>query len=114
MEVVPKFQVLYTEDVQSFLASLEPKVRDKIIYNIEKSRLVMDKDLFKKMGDTDIWEFRTLYNGISYRLLSFWDTEDEALVIAAHGFVKKSNKTPPKEIVKAEAIRIEYFELKKK
>ena len=40
---------------------------------------------------------------------SFWDTEKETLVIATHGMVKKTQKTPKKEIRKAEAIRLEYF-----
>lgn len=74
----------------------------------------MDKGLFKKLENTDIWEFRTLYNGICYRLLPFWDTEKELLVIATHGFQKKTQKTPAKEIAKAEAIRRQYFEDKSK
>ena len=72
----------------------------------------MDKELFKKLENSEIWEFRTLFNGSCYRLFSFWDTENETLVIATHGIVKKSQKTPPKEITKAEEIRKKYFELK--
>ena len=72
----------------------------------------MDKELFKKLENSEIWEFRTLFNGSCYRLFSFWDTETETLVIATHGIVKKSQKTPPKEIIKAEEIRKKYFELK--
>ena len=74
----------------------------------------IDSELFKKLDGTNIWEFRTLYNGISYRLLAFWDTEEETLVVATHGFVKKTDKTPLKEIRKAEAIRKEYFAEKSK
>ena len=43
--------------------------------------------IFKKLENTEIWEFRTLYNGICYRLFSFWDTEEETWVIATHGIV---------------------------
>ena len=57
------------------------KVRGKIAYSIGKAMLVIDKELFNKMGDSDIWEFRTLYGGMSYRLLAFWDTDEETLVI---------------------------------
>mgnify|MGYP001033477284 CR=1 FL=1 len=53
------------------------------------------------------------YKGIQYRLLAFWDTDAETLVIATHGFVKKTQKTPSKEINKAEAIRKLYFNSKK-
>lgn len=104
-----KFKIVYTEEAYGFICSLPQKVQDKIAYNIAKSSIVMDKELFKKLDDTNIWEFRTLYEGICYRLLAFWDTEAQALVIATHGFIKKTNKTPSKEIKRAEAIRKQYF-----
>lgn len=70
---------------------------------------VLDNSLFKKLENTDIWEFRTLYNGNAYRLFAFWDTEEDTLVIATHGMIKKSQRTPLKEIEKAEAKKKEYF-----
>ena len=70
---------------------------------------VLDNSLFKKLENTDIWEFRTLYNGNAYRLFAFWDTEEDTLVIATHGMIKKSQRTPLKEIEKAEAKEKEYF-----
>ena len=96
--------------------STEPfKAQQKIYYNIFKvEEGVMKVDIFKKLENTNIWEFRTLYNGICYRLFSFWDTEEETLVIATHGIIKKTQKTPLKEIAKAEEIRKEYFNNKKK
>ena len=45
---------------------------------------------------------------------AFLDTEEETLVIATHGIVKKTQKTPLKEIAKAEEIRKEYFNNKNK
>ncbi len=72
----------------------------------------MDKELFKKLND-EIWEFRTKYQGITYRLLSFWDKDSGALVVATHGFLKKTQKTPLKEIERAEALRREYYRNKK-
>ena len=94
------------EEALVFLESLPDKVKDKIAYNISKSRYFMDKDLFKKLND-DIWEFRTIYQGVKYRLLAFWDKGN--LVIATHGFVKKTQKAPASEIAHAEALRKEYF-----
>lgn len=108
-----RFKIVYTEEAYEFIHSLPEKVQDKIAYNIFKSRVVIDKELFKKLEGTDIWEFRTLYNGICYRLLAFWDTEEDTLVIATHGFIKKTQKTPSKEIEKAENIRKQYFNDKK-
>lgn len=48
-------------------------------------------------------------------MLAFWDKNDKVntLVIATHGFIKKTQKTPLKEISKAEEIRKEYFNSKK-
>lgn len=114
MEQKPRFQVVYMQEAIEFLQSLNEKVRDKIVYNIGKSMFVLDKELFKKLGDTDIWEFRTQYSGMEYRLLAFWDTGTDTLVIVTHGFTKKSPKTPPKEIAKVQEIRKEYFNSKNK
>ena len=73
----------------------------------------MDKELFKKLENSEIWELRTLFNGICYRLFAFWDNEIKALVMVTHGIVKKTQKTPKKEIERAERIRQEYFNDKK-
>lgn len=111
----PNFEVEFLPDASDFLDKLEDKSRVKIYYNIRKSQIVKDKELFKKLNEF-IWEFRTIYNNKSYRLFSFWDTEvkKKTLVIATHGILKKSQKTPPKEIKKAEEIRKQYFENKLK
>lgn len=114
MEAKPKFNIIYLEDAIAFLESLNEKVRDKVMYNVWKSKYLLDKELFKKLDGSDIWEFRTKYGGICYRLLAFWDTESDTLVVATHGFIKKTQKTPLKEIAKAEAIRKKYFNDKNK
>ena len=114
MELKTRFKVIMSSEADAFLDTLRQDVKDKIIYNVDKvANGYMDKDLFKKLDVTDIWEFRTLYKGIQYRLLAFWDTDAETLIIATHGFVKKTQKTPRKEINKAEAVRILYFNSKK-
>ena len=72
----------------------------------------MDKDFFKKLEGSEIWELRelrTLFNGICYRLFAFGDTTKEALVVATHGIKKKTTKTPQKEIQRAERMRQDYF-----
>lgn len=114
MELKARFKVIMSSKADAFLDTLRQDIKDKIVYNVDKvANGYMDKDLFKKLDGTDIWEFRTLYKGIQYRLLAFWDTDAETLVIATHGFVKKTQKTPSKEINKAEAIRKLYFNSKK-
>ena len=90
MEAKVRFKIIYSEETIKFLNSLDEKAKAKIMYNINKSKYVIDKELFKKLETTDIWEFRTLYNGTAYRLFAFWDTDKEALVLTTHGFIKKT------------------------
>ena len=94
------FKVKFLEDAKVFLDSLDDKPRDKIVYNIWKSKSIKDDELLKKLED-DIWEFRTLYNKIAYRLFAFWDETEKSMIVATHGIVKKTDKTPKKEIEKA-------------
>lgn len=114
VEQKPKFDIVYLDEAWEFLESLPEKVQDKVVYNINKARFLTDKTLFEKLGDSDIWEFRTIYNGMAYRLFAFWDNEAKALVVATHGLIKKTQKTPPRDIAKAERIRNEYINEKKK
>ncbi len=101
------------QEAYDYLNSLPDKAYEKVNYNMRKVKGgIMDKDLFKKLDGTDIWEFRTKYNGMEYRLLAFWDAEEKALVIATHGFTKKTQKTPQREIDRAEKLRKEYFNSK--
>lgn len=105
-----KFRVEFLDDAKEFLDSLDEKARQKIIYNIWKSRSTNDKELFKKLQD-EIWEFRTKYNKLYYRLFSFWDKTDkeDTVVISTHGLIKKTDKIPQTEIEKAERLREKYF-----
>ena len=109
----PKFDIELLPEAIEFLENLDDKTREKIYYNLKKSQFVNDNELFKKLNDV-IWEFRTLYNGKAYRLFSFWDKINgkETLVVASHGILKKTQKTPPKEIKKAEEIRKQYLKHK--
>lgn len=104
-------EVRLLSDATDFIEKQPFKAQQKIYYNIFKVEGgVMDKEIFKKLDGTEIWELRTLFDGTCYRLFAFWDTEESALVVATHGIVKKTQKTPRKEITKAEMIRKEYFD----
>ena len=104
------FRLLLTDEARNFIEGLPDAVAYKIYYNMKRVACgERNKELFKKLDNTEIWEFRTLYNKMAYRLFAFWDTEQETLVVATHGIIKKTQKTPSKEIAKAEAIRKEYF-----
>ena len=107
-------KVIYLEEALTFIESLPQSVGDKllnIVHRIEGGE--RNAVLFSKLEGTDIWEFRTLYNKVKYRLFAFWDTQTDTIIIATHGIIKKTQKTPKKEIAKAERIRQEYFNAKK-
>ncbi|NOZ45729.1 MAG: type II toxin-antitoxin system RelE/ParE family toxin [Chlorobi bacterium] len=109
-----KFEIILLGEVWEFLDRLEEKVKDKILYNIEKAKYVNDPKLFKKL-DNEIWEFRAKYRRLHYRLLSFWDKTDSShiVVVSTHGIIKKTDKVPKSEIERARQIMKKYFEQKK-
>lgn len=102
------FNVLLSEEAEEFIRSLNPKVRKKVIYNIQKARQVNDSKLLKKISD-DLWEFRTRYGKTQIRLLAFWDMKQNSLIICSHGFIKKTSKVPKAEISKALRFRNLYL-----
>ncbi len=107
------FRLMLTDEAKDFIDKLPDAVSYKIYYNIKRvAGGERNRELFKKLENTEIWEFRTLYYKTAYRLFAFWDNDEETLVIATHGIIKKTQKTPKKEIAKAEAIRKEYFKNK--
>jgi hypothetical protein len=108
-----KFRVEFLEEAKFFLDELEEKARVKIIFNIWKARSTNDKEQFKKL-QSDIWEFRTIYNKVYYRLFAFWDKTNKSntLVISSHGIIKKSAGISKSEIDKAARARALYFKHK--
>ena len=78
---------------------MEEKVRFNVIYMDEAVKFLESLD-------------EKVRGKIAYNI-GKWDTDEETLVIAANGFVKKTQKTPLKEIAKAEELRKLYFNSKK-
>ena len=108
-----KFDVIFLTEAREFLLTLDEKSRNKIIFNMDKSKITTDNEIFKKLKG-EIWEFRTLFNKTHFRIFAFWDKEnnEETLVLATHGIIKKTDKVTDKEIEKAEHIRLKYFKIK--
>ncbi len=106
-----KFKTIFMEDAVTFLATIDEKANEKIIFNIDKAEKANDPELFKKLTN-NIWEFRTKYGNLQYRLLAFWDKREklDTLVVCSHGIIKKTDKVPSKEIDKAEKLRTQYFD----
>ena len=113
--MIKRFETRLLEEAFEFVQKQDLKVRKKIFQNIRRAEQHSDPKLFKKLTN-EIWDFRTLYSGIQYRLLAFWDKEDkqETLVFATHGIIKKTSKVDKKEIDKADKIRVGYLKNKKK
>lgn len=108
-----RFEVEILSEAFDFIKNQNLKARKKIFQNLNRSQYSIDPAIFKKLNK-EIWEFKIRFAGKQYRLLAFWDKSDnmETLVIATNGFIKKTDKTPTKEIRKAERIRVDYFKRK--
>lgn len=95
---VKNIKVILSEEAENFVRIQPVKAQQKITYNIRKLESgVMDNNLFKKLDNSEIWELRTLFSGICYRLFAFWDTETETLVVATHGIIKRKRRKPRKK-----------------
>ena len=102
-----RYEVIYSPKAKAFKDGLGEKEKKKINFVISKTELNFLGDWFKKIKGADgIWEFVVDYQGIFYRILAFFDTRarENPLIIATHGFKKKSNKTPKTEIEKSRSI----------
>ncbi len=108
-----QLQVFHLKPAQEFKESLNAKEEKKLDIAIRKTEEGFIGQWFIKLTGTDgIWEFRIEVNKKWIRLLGFWDTQTDPqspLIITTNGFFKKSNRTPTKEIEKAEKLRKEYF-----
>lgn len=112
-QIVRYFRTRFLEEADRFLNELERKLVRKVLYNIDLAEQTNDPRLFKKLND-HIWEFRTHYGNAQIRLLAFWDKSEKqnTLVIATHGFIKKVDKVPDNEILRALRLRNRSFENK--
>ncbi len=96
--------------VQEFLDSLPGKVAQKITWVL---KLLEDLDIvpslyFKKLvGTEEIWECRIQFGSNAYRIFCFF--LNNSVVVLTHGFVKKSQRTPPNEIARAEVYRRDFL-----
>lgn len=91
--MIKRFETRLLEEAFEFIQKQNLKTRNKILQNIRRAEQHTDPKLFKKLSN-EIWEFRTLYSGIQYRILAFWDKEDkyDTLVFATHGIKRKQVK----------------------
>ena len=98
--------------VEDFLDSLSDKIVQKItwILRIVRTEQRISQKFLKKLTSTDIWEIRIEIFSDIYRIFCFFDSGN--LVILTHGFQKKTQKTPIKEIERAEKYKKDYIRRK--
>jgi phage-related protein len=97
-----------------FYESQEPKVQEKIEYVLDLVRFErqVPKKFFKSLENTDgIYEVRVITTFKSIRIFCFFDEGN--LIVLANCLVKKTQKTPRKDIKLAERIKKEYLRNKK-
>lgn len=83
------------------------KVFETINYFVElKNNHLPIKENISKHLEDGIFEVRTTFSKRIARSIYFY--QKGARVIITHGFIKKTNKTPRKEIERAKAIRSFY------
>jgi len=105
----------YKNYFKEFYARQTLKVRRKIDWTL---RIIEDLEripeiYFKHIeGSHGMYEIRVQSGSNIFRIFCFFD--DNNLVVVGNGFQKKTQKTPPTEIERAEKIKKEYYEEKQK
>jgi phage-related protein len=69
--------------------------------------LVPAQYLKRLVGTEDLWEIRAQHGGDTFRLLGFFAAAN--VLVLTHGFAKKSDRVPRREIDRAEACRRDYL-----
>ncbi len=107
--------LFYRNYFDEFYAGRTTKVQKKILWTL---RLIEDLDripeiYLKHLAGTDgLYEIRVQSGSEIFRVLCFFD--DQNIVVVGHGFQKKTQKTPDREIAKGERIKREYYEEKER
>lgn len=102
--------VIYKEVFLEFYQEQEEKVQEKIDFVLDMVRheRQVPRKFFKLLQNTDgIYEIRVITAFKSIRILCFQDEGN--LVVLTNSFIKKTQKTPRKEIRKAEKLKKEYY-----
>ena len=107
--------VTYKDYFEEFFEKQSQKVRDKIIKVldiIEQIERVPVTYLKYIEGTNGLFEIRVQLGSDIFRIFCFFD--GNKMVVLLCGFQKKTQKTPPGEIKKAEKIMSEHYDEKRK
>ncbi|MCB2220329.1 MAG: type II toxin-antitoxin system RelE/ParE family toxin [Bacteroidetes bacterium] len=105
--------VAYKENFTNFYKKQDSKTQVKIEYVLDLVRYEkqVPAKFFKYLESSDgIYEIRVITTFKSIRILCFFD--EDRLVVLTNCFLKKSQKTPAKEIKSAERLKKEYLQEK--
>ena len=104
---------LFKNYYKDFYVAQTKTVRDKInfVLKLVETQRIIPKKFFRIIEGSDgIYEIRVEIESDIYRIFCCMD--NGAVVVLFHGFQKKTQKTPLKEINKAETIKKESFKSK--
>jgi phage-related protein len=102
--------IFYKTYFIDFYLGINSKDQEKVEYVLDMVRNLswVPVKFLKHLEGTDgLYEIRGKSGGATFRVVCFFDSGN--LVILLHGFLKKSMKTPKKEIRLAEKLMKEYF-----
>ena len=102
--------IAYKKHFVDFYKAQDKKVQEKIGYVLDLVRFEkqVPKKFLKHLENTNgIYEVRVITTFKSIRILCFFDNGN--LIVLVNCFLKKTQKTPKKEIKLAEKLKKEYF-----
>ena len=105
--------IFYKDYFQRFFNPLDEKTKEKIdevLFMISFLDKIPTKFFKSIEGIKGLYEIRIEYKSNIYRIFCCFDKGN--LVVLFNGFQKKTQKTPSKELEKAEKLMIEYFKIK--
>ena len=96
------------QPAKDYVKSLDRKLRSKTMRSIEflcaKGHLIGEPE--SKHLEDGIFELRTTMGNNTSRILFFFCVGDR--VVLTHGFIKKTQRTPRREIARAKRYRADY------
>ncbi len=101
----------YENHFKDFYFKQSITVRKKIDWTllVLKTTQIVPSKFLKNLTNTDgLWEVRVSAGNGIFRIFCFFDKGN--LIVLLSGFQKKTQKTPKKEIKKAERLKKEYYE----
>ena len=105
--------IVYGNHFWEFYNSQKAEVQAKIdwVIGLVRTLQIIPEKFFKHLEGTDgLYEMRVKVGSDIFRIFCCFDKGN--LVILFNGFQKKTDKTPRQEIIRAEKLKLKYYESK--